>query len=58
MERQTDRQRQQTDTAREKTRSERESFWLVGFCFTSHQQRGHLEMALPFTVPCEGLEAR
>ena len=24
--------------------------WL---CFTSHRQRGHLEMASPFTVPCE-----
>ena len=31
---------------------------LVGwFCFTSHRQRGHLEMAPPFTVPCEGREA-
>ena len=29
--------------------------WL---CFTSHRQRGHLEMAPPFTVPCEGREAR
>ena len=27
-------------------------------CFTSLQQRGHLETALPFTVPCEGREAR
>ena len=27
-------------------------------CFvTSLQQRGHLEMAPPFTVPCEGREA-
>ena len=25
--------------------------WL---CFTSHRQRGHLETAPPFTVPCEG----
>ena len=25
--------------------------WL---CFTSHRQRGHLEMAPPFTVPCKG----
>ena len=25
--------------------------WL---CFTSHRQRGHLETAHPFTVPCEG----
>ena len=33
--------------------------WLVGWlCFTSHQQRGHLETAPPFTVPCEGHEAR
>ena len=24
-------------------------------CFTSLQQRGHLETAPPFTVPCEGL---
>ena len=29
--------------------------WL---CFTSHRQRGHLETAPPFTVPCEGREAR
>ena len=27
-------------------------------CFTSLQQRGHLEMAPWFTVPCEGREAR
>ena len=26
--------------------------------FTSHRQRGHLETAPPFTVPCEGREAR
>ena len=33
--------------------------WLVGWlCLTSHQQRGHLETAPPFTVPCEGREAR
>ena len=33
--------------------------WLVGWlCLTSHQQRGHLEMAPPFTVPCEGRDAR
>ena len=25
--------------------------WL---CFMSHRHRGHLEMAPPFTVPCEG----
>ena len=32
---------------------------LVGWlCFTSHGQRGHLEMAPPFAVPCEGCEAR
>ena len=32
---------------------------LVGWlCFTSHRQRGHLETAPPFTVPCEGREAR
>ena len=29
--------------------------WL---CFTSHRQRGNLEMAPPFTVPCKGHEAR
>ena len=31
--------------------------WL---CFTSHRQRGNLETAPvpPFTVPCEGREAR
>ena len=28
---------------------------LVGWlCLTSHRQRGHLETAPPFTVPCEG----
>ena len=33
--------------------------WLVGWlCFTSHRQRGHLETAPPFTVSCEGREAR
>ena len=33
--------------------------WLVGWlCLMSHRQRGHLEMAPPFTVPCEGREAR
>ena len=32
---------------------------LVGWlCLTSHRQRGHLETALPFTVPCGGREAR
>ena len=29
--------------------------WL---CLTSHRQRGHLETAPPFIVPCEGREAR
>ena len=34
-------------------------FLLVGWlCLTSHRQRGHLETAPPFTVPCEGREAR
>ena len=32
--------------------------WLVGCVLTSHRQRGHLETAPPFTVPCEGCEAR
>ena len=28
---------------------------MVGWlCCTSHRQRGHLEAAPPFTVPCEG----
>ena len=32
---------------------------MVGWlCFMYHRQRGHLEMAPPFTVPCEGREAR
>ena len=31
---------------------------FVCLCFTSLQQRGHLETAHPFTVPCEGHEAR
>ena len=30
---------------------------FVCLCFTSPQQRGHLETAPPFTVPCEGREA-
>ena len=35
------------------------SGWLVGWlCLASYRQRGHLETAPPFTVPCEGLEAR
>ena len=33
--------------------------WFAGWlCFTSHLQRGHLETAHPFTVPCEGREPR
>ena len=36
--------------------------WLiclfVCLCLTSHRQRGHSETAPPFTVPCEGREAR
>ena len=32
--------------------------FFVCLCFTSLQQRGHLETAPPFTVPCEGREAR
>ena len=33
--------------------------WLVGWlCLMSHRQRGHLETAHPFTVPCEGREAQ
>ena len=36
-----------------------QAFDLVGWlCFTSHRQQGHLEMAPPFTVPCEGREAQ
>ena len=32
---------------------------LVGWlCLTSHRQQGHLKTAFPFTVPCEGHEAR
>ena len=32
---------------------------LIGrLCFMSHRQRGHLGMAPPFTVPCEGHKAR
>ena len=27
-------------------------------CLTSHRQRGHLETALPFTVPCDGRGVR
>ena len=32
--------------------------YFVCLCFTSLQQRGHLETAPPFTVPCKGCEAR
>ena len=32
--------------------------WFGWLCLTSHRQRGHLETAPPFTVPCEGREAR
>ena len=32
---------------------------LVGWlCLTSHRQRGHLEMAPLFTIPCDGREAQ
>ena len=31
---------------------------FVCLCLTSHRQRGHSETAPPFTVPCEGREAR
>ena len=32
---------------------------MVGWlCFTSHRQRGHLETAPLFTVPCEGRGVR
>ena len=30
---------------------------FICLCLTSHRQRGHLETAPPFTVPCEGREA-
>ena len=33
------------------------SFMVGWLCLTSHR-RGHLETAPPFTVPCEGREAR
>ena len=32
-------------------------FVFLCVCFRSNQQRGHLETAPPFTVPCEGREA-
>ena len=36
--------------------NENHCVWLVGWlCLTSHRQRGHLETAPPFTVPCEGI---
>ena len=41
---------------REKKRKLQHLF--VCLCFTSLQQRSHLETAPPFTVPCEGREAR
>ena len=31
---------------------------LLLLCLTSHRQQGHKETAPPFTVPCEGREAR
>ena len=31
---------------------------FVCLCFTSLQQRGYLETASPFTVPCKGSAAR
>ena len=34
------------------------SFKVGCLCFTPHRQRGHLERASPFTVPCEGSEPR
>ena len=37
---------------------ERHQNRFVCSCFTSLQQRGHLETAPPFTVPCKGHEAR
>ena len=30
---------------------------MVWLCFKPHRQRGHLETAAPFTVPCKGREA-
>ena len=37
-----------------------DKFWrqICWWCFTSYRQRGHLEMAPQFTVPCKGREAR
>ena len=32
--------------------------FMIYVCLTSLQQRGHSEKAPPFTVPCEGREAR
>ena len=35
------------------------TLYMVGWlCLTFHRQRGHLERASPFTVSCEGREAR
>ena len=31
---------------------------ICWFCFTPHRQRGHLETAPPFTVPCKGREGQ
>ena len=39
-------------------RHRRYSQLLGWLCLTSHRQRGHLETAPPFTVPCKGREAR
>ena len=33
-------------------------YMFVCLCFTSLQERGHLETAPPFTVPCERREVR
>ena len=36
-----------------------DAIWYIAcwLCLTSHRQRGQLETAPPFTVPCEGREA-
>ena len=40
-------------------KTQKKVFKLIGWlCFTSHWQRGHLEMARPYTVPCEGRETQ
>ena len=42
-----------------KGQSQRSFLVVVGWlCLTSHRQQGHLVTAPPFTVPCEGREAR